>query len=212
MKANQSLNQVKALAGVFQACDLVKQIAWTGQCQRASMFVLLSSIFKQNPGNVDDVYDDVHNLEHGFTVLISQLAGTGNGMEERKNPDIEVTRYVVNVLHLQKKLSRRHDMQNTLAEGIQKIRLQLQHFELDHPNILARLADLYQQTISTLGPRVLVNGEHLHLSNNENANKIRALLLGGIRSAVLFQQCKGSKIKLLFKRKTYLELATQLSG
>lgn len=209
MDLNDSLNQVKALAGVFQACDLVKQIAWTGQCSKAPMFTAFSSIFKQNPNDVDDVYGDPHNLTHGFNVLVEQLTG---GVTGDKKQNTEVTRYAVNIIHLQKKLSRRQEMQTQIADGISQVKLQLQHFELDHPNILAHLADIYQQTISKFGPRVLVNGEHIHLSNKENTNKIRALLLAGIRSAVLFQQCKGSKFKLLLKRKTYLELATQLSG
>jgi high frequency lysogenization protein len=50
----------------------------------------------------------------------------------------------------------------------------------------------------------MVNGEHNHLSNPDNANKIRALLLAAIRSAVLWDQCGGSRWQIMFNRKAFI--------
>jgi high frequency lysogenization protein len=47
----------------------------------------------------------------------------------------------------------------------------------------------------------MVNGEQDYLSRPEIANKIRALLLAGIRSAILWKQCGGTRWKFLFFRK-----------
>ncbi|MEK9134155.1 MAG: DUF489 family protein, partial [Pseudomonadota bacterium] len=56
------------------------------------------------------------------------------------------------------------------------------------------------QTISTLTPRIMVNGEHGHLSNPLIAAKVRAALFAGIRSAFLWRQLGGNRWQLLFNR------------
>ena len=70
-----------------------------------------------------------------------------------------------------------------------------------HPRLVEKLAELYTQTISTLTPRIMVNGEHGHLSNPAIAAKVRAALFAGIRSAFLWHQLGGSRWQLLFSRK-----------
>ena len=47
----------------------------------------------------------------------------------------------------------------------------------------------------------MINGNPDYLSRTETANKIRACLLAGIRSAILWRQCGGTRWKFLFYRK-----------
>tara|TARA_Y100000389_G_scaffold182975_1_gene200028 strand:+ start:1054 stop:1371 length:318 start_codon:yes stop_codon:yes gene_type:complete len=64
------------------------------------------------------------------------------------------------------------------------------------------LSNLYLKTISTINPRIIVNGDNIHLTDSKNASMIRALLLSAIRSFILWQQSGGSKFRIfLFKRK-----------
>jgi high frequency lysogenization protein len=56
----------------------------------------------------------------------------------------------------------------------------------------------------------MVNGERVYLSNNDNAAKIRALLLAALRSAVLWGQCGGSRLSLVFNRRGYFVEARKL--
>ena len=51
----------------------------------------------------------------------------------------------------------------------------------------------------------MVSGEHMHLSKPENANRIRALLLAGIRAAVLWRQSGGNWFSLMLRRKSLAE-------
>ena len=95
-------------------------------------------------------------------------------------------------------------MLEQIDNQLKKIESQFNFFSLNHENTFAKLGQLYQDSISTLGPRIIVNGEQLYLNNEINANKIRALLLAGIRSAVLWRQCGGSRLQFLFGRKAYL--------
>jgi high frequency lysogenization protein len=75
---------------------------------------------------------------------------------------------------------------------------------------LANLAGCYSETISTLSPRIVVLGEHGHLSNPDVANTVRALLLAAIRSAVLWRQCGGNRLQLLFGRRKLIAEAQRL--
>lgn len=66
--------------------------------------------------------------------------------------------------------------------------------------MVARLADIYSNTISQLCSRIMIKGDQAHLSNVDNAAKIRALLLAGIRAALLWRQAGGDRWKLIFSR------------
>jgi high frequency lysogenization protein len=48
------------------------------------------------------------------------------------------------------------------------------------------------------------------LSNDKNASRIRALLLAGLRSAILWRQCGGTRWSILFNRKRYENESTLL--
>jgi high frequency lysogenization protein len=67
--------------------------------------------------------------------------------------------------------------------------------------ITGRIADLYQETISTMGPRIMVQGNPDYLQMADNSARIRALLMAGIRACVLWRQAGGNRFNLLFGRK-----------
>jgi len=73
-----------------------------------------------------------------------------------------------------------------------------------------QLAGLYQDTISTLSYRIQVQGKVEYLKDDDVANKIRALLLAGIRSAVLWYQLGGRRWRLLIYRRRVQEAAGKI--
>ena len=77
-------------------------------------------------------------------------------------------------------------------------------------DFVAGLADVYARTISKLSPRVMVKGDPQHLSQAEVANAVRALLLAGIRSGVLWHQCGGGRLRLLLGRRGLVRAAHDL--
>lgn len=79
-----------------------------------------------------------------------------------------------------------------------------------HPRLIEKLAELYTQTISTLTPRIMVNGDHGNLSNPTIAAKVRATLFAGIRSAFLWRQLGGNRWQLLFRRGKITNEAAQI--
>lgn len=186
-----------ALAGVYQAGHLVHQIATRGLCDAAALECSISSIFKTDAPSAEDVFGDTGGIVTGLSVLKKQLS-------EKSADSMHITQYVVTLLHLERKLGKQPAILERVATGIRQAQQQSEHFAITHDNVLANLADTYKNTVSTLSPRVLVQGEHGYLNNPANANKVRAILLGGIRAAVLWSQCGGSRWQILFKRSALL--------
>ena len=56
----------------------------------------------------------------------------------------------------------------------------------------------------------MVKGEPPHLQNPDNINKIRALLLAGIRSAMLWRQVGGLRRHIIFNRRKLLTITHRL--
>lgn len=193
-----------ALAGVFQACTLVQQIANTGNANSAIIETTLETLFRFDAASTEDVYGGLAGVNAGLRSLEEQLTAT------RNNRDIEITRYVITLLLLERKLSRNKAMLQDITTRLEETEASLDYFSLSHDNIFARLGDIYQTTISTLGPRVMVNGSQPHLSNAHNTSRVRAILLAGIRSAVLWHQCGGSRWQILFARSQYVRSCKQL--
>jgi len=79
-------------------------------------------------------------------------------------------------------------------------------------SVVANLAGLYQETLSTFKFRIQVGGDPRLLQNTENAAKIRALLLAGIRAAMLWRQVGGRRWHLLFFRSRLRPSLKKLAG
>jgi high frequency lysogenization protein len=195
-------NQTIALAGVMQACSLVNQIATTGNSNNSALTASIGSLLKIDSDSVADVYGGLIGVNEGLKCLQRQF--------DRNLARPELNRYGAQLLYLQVKLMQNPQMVQTIREGVARAQHQADHFGILHENVLANLADLYHSTISTLNPRILVLGDPQHLENPNVVNKIRATLLAGIRSALLWRQCGGHRWKLLLTRGTIRQQAGQL--
>ena len=69
------------------------------------------------------------------------------------------------LIFLEKRLSRNAREINEIKTGIEAAAQQLKHFHISHVNVISKLADIYRQSISPLGPKIIVKGEQSHLSN-----------------------------------------------
>jgi len=200
MELNTLTNQVIALAGIAQAAALVQQLATTGKVDEHAFKILIGSLLKTESDSVLDVYgSDLINLKLGLEHLDSQLTGY-----EIAYPD--EARYSASLVFLESKLSEQTAMLKTISIGLERAKAQTDHFNLLHENVLANLGDIYVQTVSKLQPRIMISGVPEILKRQEVALKIRACLLAGIRSAMLWKQCGGRRWKfLLFRKKTQIE-------
>lgn len=193
-----------ALAGLFQSAWLVDQVARTGIIPQAEYETTIGSLFEFSPASTEAVFGSRYEIRRGIQTLAEQLEGS----EEKRN--LYVMRYAIGLIQLERKLAANTAMLAKISDELEGTQHQLKHFGLTHSNVIARLADIYSNTISTLTPRIMVSGENNHLQKQENANKVRALLLAGIRAAVLWQQCGGKRWHLLLQRGKLLREARLL--
>ncbi len=206
MSLNTIRNQTIALAGISQACLLVQQLAMTGEADNSVIETSLNSILKIDSDEVIDIYGDLKQLKPGLLQLKSQLTA-------KTVADPEQARYAASLVFLEKQLSNRPEMLSAIRSGVEVVQAQAESFgSVMNENVLAKLGDLYHNTISTLQPRIMVNGEEEFLAQEKTVNTIRALLLSGIRATLLWRQCGGARWKFLFFRmKLKDEIALLLS-
>ncbi len=200
---NRTDEQVLALSGIFQSAYLVLKIARTGVHPQDSFETAISSLFVFDADNTAQVYGNIENLMTGLR-LCSEILGRKAAIEG-SSENFEILRYGLSLLQLERKLNRQPQMLEQIGQQLEEIARQAKHFSTTHQQVVGNLADLYEQTISTLPLRIQVRGEMKHLQNEMNINKVRALLLAGIRSAVLWHQLGGRRWHLLVSRKRLRE-------
>jgi high frequency lysogenization protein len=195
MTLNTITNQTIALAGISQSCLLVQQLAKTGTADLSATETSIGSLLKIDSDGVIDIYTSLEHLKPGLLQLKAQLAA-------RSIADPEQARYAASLVFLERQLSNRPDMLSKIHTGIEVAQAQAESFGgVMHENVLANLGDLYHSTISTLQRRIMVNGEQEFLALPNTVNKIRALLLAGIRASMLWRQCGGARWNFLVFRK-----------
>jgi len=197
-------DQTLALAGVVQACLIVRELAYQGQAPEQAFAASIASVFRMDAPDVPGVYDGVLRMGNGLRHLSKQLAGQAG------TQDTEIMRHSLTLLQLAQQLMQDKSMMQTIANGIKTIDASETDGDDLNPRRIEALAKLYQQTISTLSPKIMVKGEPTKLNDPMVAQRIRSALLAGIRSAVLWHQCGGRKLNLLFKRKRFINATDNL--
>lgn len=194
-----------ALAGMFQATALVQQLARTGDIPKESLHCSIGSVFVMDPKNVEDIFDGVKHLSLGIDVLLNVLTAR----ESQKFG--ESIRYAIGLLHIEKLLRQNKDLLAILRSRLEQLETQRAHFDsVSHTSVIARLAQLYLDTMGTLKFRIQVKGDPRHLAQEETANKVRAIFLAGVRSAILWRQLGGSRLDFFLKKRVLVDALLEL--
>ncbi|WP_198675556.1 high frequency lysogenization protein HflD [Aliidiomarina sanyensis] len=184
-----------AFGGICLAAICAQQLARRGEVfPEEYSETLIHSLLETDPDNTLAVYRSVKSLQPALRMLLGQLNGQGA-------KDVEQTRYVVGILALERHLVKNPDALATLGRGLTQIKRQRDEFDFDAYRIIEHLGKLYSDVISPIGPRIQVNGKPEHLQKPEVQHHIRAMLLAGIRSAVLWRQLGGKRRQIIFSRK-----------
>lgn len=197
-------NQTIALAGLAEAVYLVQQIATRGHIDEPAVQGIVSSVLKIDADNVEQVYGGLEKLRPAFIHLEKQLAG-GRGA------DREQMKYAAHLVYLERKLGEQAEMLEKIHNGVLRLCNADDTAAVDE-HIISAIAGLYQDTVSHIHPRIIINGEHVHLTRRENTDAIRALLMAGIRSAFLWRQCGGNRWKFLLCRTRILNIARSFNS
>lgn len=209
--------EIIALAAVAQCAAVVDKLATKGYADQYQLAASVNPLLVLDPPSFSDIYPNLTDLSYGFRTLQNAFSNT------RPNSDSAVLRYSLGLLHIRGSLERNKPMlgqiRNTLAniEPLSGTEVsEISFTEVADPAvesdklIIKQLATLYQDTISTLGYRIQIQGKAEHLKNDDVANSIRAVLLSGIRSAVLWRQLGGRRWRLLIYRRRICDTATDI--
>ncbi|MDX1555691.1 MAG: high frequency lysogenization protein HflD [Xanthomonadales bacterium] len=184
-----------ALAGVFQATELVRQAACHGTWSGFAATSCLDSLFRLEADRVEDVYGGSGKLRLGVETMLSVLQG-----EQRH---MDALRYAVGLLQIERKFKRQPDTQRTVQEGLERISSLGKNLEPhEREDFQAQqISELYCSSISKIDPRIVVNGRPQYLQVPRTVDWVRTLLLAGLRSAFLWDQLGGGRLELIFGRK-----------
>ncbi|SDG73537.1 high frequency lysogenization protein [Vibrio xiamenensis] len=197
--ANTLYDRTIAFAGICQAVALVQQVAKNGHCDSDAFETSLKAVLNTNPSSTLDVYGRESSLKLGLECLVKGIDSTPTGSE--------ITRYIISLMALERKLAGRRDAMSQLGDRLQTLERQVEHFDLLDEQMISNLASVYLDVISPIGPRIQVTGTPSVLQQTSHQHKVRALLLSGIRSAVLWRQVGGRRRHLIFGRKKMIEQA-----
>jgi len=200
---NKAAKQTLALASIFQTTSLVHQLASTGQCDSHSNKASLNSIVSQSD-DIDEIFSSPEDLRVGFESLKTLLEKKPINMQN-------IMLYSTALINLEKKLMKKPQLLTQISAEIDHIKKQ-DFFDIHHSNSIARLAELYKNTLGSLNPTIMVRGEQIYLTNRHTANHIRALLLAGIRAVSLWKSQGGKTWHLLLNKKKTLRYVNSLDA
>jgi len=197
-------DQTLALASMFQSAALIDQLANGKSINHAAFDCSLDSLFTMDAHSIEDIYGHGDGLIQGLKMLKSYFSGA------EKNPNRLITYYILSMIKLEGRLRKDPALVTKIQNGFETIEQHANTYEMSQSGRVHKIDGLYQETISQLKPRIIVQGEQLHLSNSETTSRVRSLLFAGIRAAVLWRQRGGSRLKLIFSRKKYVAQAHQM--
>ncbi|ETX10779.1 lysogenization protein HflD [Marinomonas ushuaiensis DSM 15871] len=201
--SSREKEQSIALSAVFQAAELVAILAKTGKVDNTALQPMIDSVLLINASSTEDIYggqwDYQSNLSLGRNVAKKALG------KERSSVNPDTLRYALSLVHLENKLAKTPQMLSTIGQKISQIEQKKAHYDsVLHENIIASISGMYQDTLSTLPFRIQVQGDSRFLQQPYIANQVRAILMSGIRAAMLWRQLGGKRWHLIFKRKALL--------
>lgn len=197
-------HRVIALAAAAQCLAAVKQIAREGSLRDNSQVQrLLTNVLDLNPTSLEQLYPDHNELRWGLETLLLQIGPT-------QHKDIEITRYMVALMAIERRLNKRPDQLTKLAERLQQVQRQRDDFKFAQDTIVAGMAGVYSDLISPLTKPIKITGKPEHLKQITVQNQIRALLLAALRNIVLWRQQGGQRRQFVFSRQRMVGTAQQL--
>lgn len=196
--------QVLALAGILQSAYLVDQVAQTGSAPAESVNPSINSLFNFDPESPEAIYGGIHGVKLGIK-LLNDILGGGKTSAYRAT-----IRYALGIQYLQKKLSSKPELLEVISSRLQHTAIKADHFSNDSASIAASVAAIYQDTVSNFKFRIQVSGSIQQLENPKNAEMIRALLMAGIRSSVMWRQMGGKRWQLFLSRQRLLNCCRDL--
>ncbi len=202
-----------ALGALFQCCSQVQRIASSGFMDEHAAACVIRGILINNPKSVEDIYLPGRLLT-GFKQLSESFSSSAG---DKTFETIEVTKTALKLIQLTCAVERNPKVFDHLGSEIDRLaaefeRTQPGFFDSDPAVVLSsgnlkEFSSLYQSLISPHFAKLIIYGEPRHLREVANQERIRSLLLAGLRAVVLWRQVGGRRRFLMFRRKAIINCA-----
>ena len=199
-KAQREKQRALALAALTQTSYLITSITQTGQCDPV--------YFKHC---IDALLDDDYTKNGHFSLGNTQTKRLLQGQDIKHAK--QIVSYTAGMLAVEKKLAKQSNILHSISDGMLKIDKQIQFFnDPCHENIIAAIAHLYGETISTIKPRIIIRGKPEYLKQARNTEQIRCLLFSGIRAAWIWRINGGHPFRFFLGRKKLIRTLQNLGN
>lgn len=199
-KAQREKQRALALAALAQTSYLITSITQTGKCDPV--------YFKHC---IDALLDDNYTQHSHFSLGNTQAKRLLQGQDIKHSK--QIVSYAAGMLALEKKLAKQNSTLQSIGNGMQRIHKQVQFFnDPCHESIIAAIAHLYGETVSTIEPRIIIRGKPEYLKQGRNTEKIRCLLFSGIRAAWIWRINGGHPFRFFVGRKKLIRTLQTLSN
>ena len=181
-------------AAVVECALLVDLLSREGSAPAGMMQSLADSLFRFEWDRTEEVFGGLVALRRGLEALDDMLR---YGTETEHGPAL---RYALAMLHLGRLLSRDRKRLAEIRSRLGHAAVKQAHFSSRFDELAASLAAIYQECVSPMRFRIRVRGSARQLQDPRVAERIRALLLCGLRAAVMWRHLGGRARRLLLDR------------
>jgi len=179
---------------VVQAALLVDQLAREGAASAEEMQRLSQSLFRLEWDDPAEVFGGLMALRRGLAGL-EEILKAGS---TTTNP--AALRYALALLRLGRQLGSDRGRMTTIRARLDHAAAKHEHFASRFDETASSLASIYQDCVSNMRYRIQVNGSAQYLQDPRVAERIRALLLCGLRAAIMWRHLGGRRRQLLTAR------------
>ncbi len=191
--------RVMAVSALAHIAWMVNRLARHGQCDETMLAWLLERLFSTHAAP--------EQWHHALCLRTLKRQLRGEYEEDAK----AIMHYMMSLLSLEKILGRHPQMLQRIADRLRQIANGKAFFgDAVTSNTLAGVAALYGETISTLQPRIIVHGKPEYLNRQETTDRVRTLLLVGIRAAHQWHRHGGNHFRFILDRNRMLKTIDRL--
>jgi high frequency lysogenization protein len=186
-----------ALAAIFQAAGLANELARKGSTDSSVEAFLTQTVLVMDTDNISEIYPSIDGLKPGLRWLEGCLLEQGRGLQNAG----EIIRIALGVIQVEGQFNEHEGVQNTLRTRLENInRQRVMNPDMSSTELNNLLGSAYVDSLGQLRFRVQIRGDAKQLQAPGMAERIRAILLAGVRAAWLWRRLGGRRWHLIFTR------------
>ncbi len=193
------------LSALYQCAQIVHSISVDGVATLTDYKAITQLLFAEDNEAFNNILNEVKPFKTGLEHLGKQLSGQQDSIEH-----LEITRYVISLIALEKSFSNQTQLLQQVAEKVELCHQKMGDNDDKFVEKIKQVAEVYVEHISSLQPRIRIKGSKGHLSNPKNSERIRCILLAGLRIAMHWRTLNGRRWHLFFFRSRYINKGNEL--